>query len=243
MVFATPGIVTTTIGSCGNISAGCPWAGVVWISNRRPGTESNLLSGYHSHSSPTMPGKLLSAKMTHSSRVFPHKMDSGNPITTFSFTNLQSIAAATEMKVIPRPISSATSAPGITASQTHLFTMNQMAQTWCTRNVVPGRPGMEYLWPGTRSSGDWRIGRAFSSLTASSRHWCSNSLLLVLRTVLNTELELSGLRTFSPSSTCSWTCLAPWSVYISSSMISFSCSEVSWADGLILQFSWKSSWC
>jgi len=91
-----------------------------------------------------MPGKSLCAKITHSSRVFPHKMDSGNPITTFSVTNLQSIAAATEVKVFPRPISSATSAPGISASQTHLLTMNQMVHTWCARNLVPGRPGIEY---------------------------------------------------------------------------------------------------
>ena len=56
-------------------------------------------------------------------------MDSGNPITTFSVTDLQSIAAATEVKVFPRPMSSATCAPGISVSQTHLLTMNHMAQT------------------------------------------------------------------------------------------------------------------
>jgi len=116
-VSATPGIVTTRIGSRAEISAGCPWGDVDWISNRQRGTEFNLWSRYHSRSSPTMPGKSLRAKSTHSSRVFLHKMDSGNPITTFSVTNLQSIAAATEVKVFPRPISSATSAPGISASQ------------------------------------------------------------------------------------------------------------------------------
>jgi len=178
-------------------------------------------SGYHSSSSPTMPGQSLSANITHSSWVFPHKMDSGNPITTFSVTNLQSIATTTEVKVFPRPISSATSTPGISESQTHLLTMNQMSQTWCARNLVPGRRGIGYLWPGTWSSGDWRIGWAFSSLTASSRHSCSNSLLIWLRTVLNTELVLSGSRTSSPFSTCSWTSLAPWSGFISSSMIYF----------------------
>jgi len=121
-VSATPGIVTTKIGSWADICAGCPWGGVVWISNWRRSTEYNLWSGYHSRSSPTMPGKLLSTKITHSLRVFPHKIDSGNPIMTFSGTNLQSIAAATEVKVFPRPISSATSAPGISASLTHLLT-------------------------------------------------------------------------------------------------------------------------
>jgi hypothetical protein len=40
--------------------------------------------------------------------VFPHKIDTGNPITNFSVTNLQSIAAAIEVKVFPRPILSAT---------------------------------------------------------------------------------------------------------------------------------------
>jgi len=128
-VSATPGMVTTWIGSKADTSAGCPWGGVVWISNSWRGTEFNLWSGYHSHSSPTMLAKLLCAKITHSSRVFPHKMDSGNPITTFSVTDLQSIAAATEVKVFPRPMSSATCAPGISVSQTHLLTMNHMAQT------------------------------------------------------------------------------------------------------------------
>jgi len=37
-------------------------------------------------------------------------MDSGNPITTVSVTNLQSIAAATKVIVISRPIPSTTSA-------------------------------------------------------------------------------------------------------------------------------------
>jgi len=204
-VSATPPIVTTKIGSWADISAGCLWGGVVCISNRRRGTEFNLWSGYHSRSSPTMPGKSLCAKITHSSRLFPHKMDSGTPITTFSVTNLQSIAAATEVKVFPRPISSDTSAPGISASQTNLLTMKQMAHTWCTRNLVLGRPGIEYLRSGTRLSVDWWIGWAFSSLTTSSRHSCLNSLLIVLRTVLKTKLVISGSRTSSPSSTCSWT--------------------------------------
>jgi len=240
---ATPGIVTTRIGSRAEISAGCPWGRVDWISNRRWGTEFNLWSGYHTRSSPTMPGKWLSAKSTHSSRVFPHKMDSGNPITTFSVTNLRSIAAAIEVKVFPRPISSATAATAISASQTHLLTMNQMAQTWCARYLVPGWPGIEYLWPGTRSSVDWQIGWAFSSLTASSWQLCSNLLLIVLRTVFNTELVFAGSRTSSLSSTCFWTSLAPLSVFFLSSMISSSCSNVSWADGLTFRLSWNSLRC
>jgi len=243
MVSATPGIVTTRIGSRAGFSAGFLWGGVDWISNRRRGTELNLWSRYHSCSSVTMPGKSLWTNITHSSRVFCDEMDSGNPITTFSVSNLQSIAAATEVKVFPSPISSATSAPGISASQIHLLTMNQMAQTWCTKNIVPGWPGIEYLGPGTQSSVEWRIGLAFSSLTASSKHSCSNSLLIVLSTVFCTELLFSGLRTSSPSFTCSWTSLEILPVFFSSSMIFFSCSDVSWADKLIFWCSWNSSQC
>jgi len=241
-VSATPGIVPTKIGSKADVSTRCPSGGVDWISNRRQGTEFCLCNGYHSHWSMIIPRKSFCARLTHFSRVFPHTMDNGNHITTFSVTNLQSIAAATEVKVYPRPISSATSAPGISVSQTHLLTMNHIAQTWCARNLVPGRPGIEYLWPGTQSSVDWWIVWAFSSLTGSSRHSWSNSLLIILGTVVNTELVFSGLRSSSPS-TRSWTSYAPSSVFFWSSMISFSCSEVSWADGLILWCSWNSSQC
>jgi len=62
-------------------------------------------------------------------------MNSVNPITTFSVTNLQSIAAATKVTIFPRPISSTTSVPGISASPIHLLTMNQMAQTWCDKKL------------------------------------------------------------------------------------------------------------
>jgi len=243
MVSATPGIVTTRISWRAETNAGYPRCGVVWITNRRQASEINPWSGYHSLSSPTMPGKSLCTTITHFSRVFPHEIDSGNPITTFPVTNLQSIATATKVKVFPRPISSAPSAPGIPVSQILLLKLNQMAQTWWSRILVPGRPGIEYLWPGTWSSVDWRIGWAFSSLTASSRHLCSNFVLIVQRTIFNTELVFAGLRTSSPSCTCSWTSLAPLSMFLSSWMISFSFSNVSWADGLIFRCSWKSSWC
>jgi len=240
---ATPHIFTTRIGSRAEISAGSPWGGVDWISNRRWGTQFNLLSRYHSRSSPTMPGKSLCANITYSSRIFPHTMDCGNPIMTFSVTTLQSIAASTEVIVFPEPISSATSAPGISSSQTHLLTMNQMALTWCANNSVPGRPGIEYLQPGTPSSVDWRWGCAFSTITASSRHSCLNSLLIVLRIVFCTELVFSGSRTSSPFSTWSWTSLALVSVFFASSMTSFSFSDVSWADKLIFRCSRNSSQC
>jgi len=210
-------------------------------SNRR-GTEFNLCNGYHSHCSPTMRGKLLCAKITYLSMVFPHKINSDNPITTFSVTTLQRIAAATGVKVLPTPISSATSAPGVSVDQTHLLTMNQMAQNWCARNVVSGRPRIEHLWPGPWPSIDWWTGCEFSSLTASSSQWFSNSVLRVLSAVLSTELVLSGSRTSWPS-TCSWTSLSPWLVFFSSWIISFGCSEVSWAEWLKLWCFWNSSRC
>jgi hypothetical protein len=77
---------------------------------------------------------LLCVKITYSLRVFHQIMDSCYPSTTVSVTNLQSIAAATKVKVFPRRISSSTSAPGKSAPQTHLLTMNHLAQTWCASN-------------------------------------------------------------------------------------------------------------
>jgi hypothetical protein len=92
---------------------------------------------------------------------------------------LQSIAAATKVKVFPRPISSATGALAISPFQSHLLTMNQKTQILCAKNLVPGRPGIRYLGPETQSSGDWRIGCTVYSLTSSSRQSCSNGLLIV----------------------------------------------------------------
>ena len=57
----------------------------------------------------------------------------------------------------------------------------------------------------------------------------------VLRTVFSTELVLPGSRTSSPSSTCSWTSRALLSVFFLSSMISFSCSDVSRVDMFIFR--------
>jgi len=183
-VSATPGIVTTMIGSRADVSAGCPCGGVFWISLRGRCTELYLRRGYHSRSSLIIPRKSFCTIFTHLSRVFPHKIDCSNPIKTFSVNSLHIIAAATEVKVFPSPISSAHSAPGISASQTHLLMMNQIAQTWCASNIVPGRPWIEYLWPETQSSIDWRIGWAVSILTASSGHLSSNLSLSVLSTVI-----------------------------------------------------------
>jgi len=71
----------------------------------------------------------------------------------------------------------------------------------------------------------------------------SNSLFVVFRTAFNTELLLSGLITFSPSSTCSWPShvisVCPYFVL----KMCFSRFNVSWIDGLILCHSWNSSPC
>jgi len=161
-----PGIVTVMIRSWPDVTAGCPCGEVLWIYMRWRGTELDLCNGYHSHSSPIITQKLFCNIFTHSKMVFPHKIHSGNLITTGSVNSFHIIAAATEVTVFPRPISSSTSAPDISASQTHLLKMNHTAQMWCTRHFIRGRPGIEYLWPGTSSSVDRRIGWTFSSLTA-----------------------------------------------------------------------------
>jgi len=147
-VSAALGIVTTRIGSEADVSAAWPCGGVDWISQRGRGTELCLCNGYHSHSLLISPGKSFCARLANSARVFPHKIDSSNPITIFSVSTLHIIAAATEVKVFPRPILSAPSAPGRSVSQNHLLTINHKAQTWCARNFVPGRARIEYLWPG-----------------------------------------------------------------------------------------------
>ena len=242
-ISATPGHVTTIIGSRADVSTGCPCVGVVWISMRQQGTECCLGNGYHFRSSKIIPEESLCAIVTHSSRLFLHKIDSSNPIATFSVSSLDIIAAPTVVKILPRSISSATSATGIPDCQTHLPTMNHVAKTWGARNFVPGWAGIESLWPGTPSCGILRIRWAFSGLTASSWHSCSIYLLIVSGTAVSTDPESSGSRTSSASSTSSWTSLAPLSVVFSSWMIPFCCSDVSWGDGLIFRCSWNSLQC
>jgi hypothetical protein len=110
------------------------------------------------------------------------------PITTFSVTNLQIIAAEATVEVFSRHISSTTSTPGLSVSKTYLLTMNQMAQIWCSTTLVQSGPRIEYLWPGTWSSVDWQIGWAFRSLPAVSRVMFSNLFVIELTIILNTEL-------------------------------------------------------
>ena len=140
---STPGIVTTRIGSMSNVTARCPCGGVDWITERRWDTEFWLCTWYNSRLWLKIWGKLFCARSCHSVKVFPHKIDCGNRITTFSLSILYIIAAATEVKVFPRPMSSATRAPGISESQTHLSTIHCLAQTRCSRNFVLDRPGIE----------------------------------------------------------------------------------------------------
>jgi len=99
------------------------------------------------------------------------------------------------VKVLPRPILSVTSAPGISESQTLLLTMDHMAWTLYASNFILGMPGIEFVWPGTWSSVSCFIGWAISILTASLRHSWACALLSVLRMLLTTELELSELST------------------------------------------------
>jgi len=59
----------------------------------------------------------------------------------------------------------------------------------------------------------------------------------------NTELLLSWSTTSLLFSTCSWTSLTTWFDCIFSTIISFSCSNICWADVLWLQHIWSSLQC
>ena len=157
-ILATRGIVTTSISSNADVSTRCPCSGVDLISERRHGNEVCLCNRYHACLSPIILGNLFSSIFTHLWRVLPHKIDNGNPTATLSVGSLHIIAAAAEVKVLPSPISSATSAPGGTESHTHLRTMNHIERTWCARHIVLCRPGIVFLWPRTVLLVDWPIG-------------------------------------------------------------------------------------
>ena len=147
-VSATLCIVTIRIRSRREECTGCPWGDLVWITERRQSTEFMLCNDDHSGSSQIMSEYMFSAIFTHSTIVFPHKIESSKPTTSFSVSNLHIIATATEVNVLPRPISSATRAHVTSESQTHLHTMKNLTQTWSARNVVVGMPGTEYCCQG-----------------------------------------------------------------------------------------------
>lgn len=130
--------MTTTISTWAEVIAGCHRCGVVTITNRQQGNELCLYNGYHSRSVLILLGLLFSAIFTHLLRVFPLNIDSGSPTTTFSVSNMHIIAAAIQVKVVPRPISSTTSASAISECQTHLCTTYHNTETWHTWNQVPG---------------------------------------------------------------------------------------------------------
>jgi hypothetical protein len=69
--------------------------------------------------------------------IFSHNIKSGNPITTFSVRCGHIIVVAREVKVLPRPISSAASTLGISESQIHVPTMNITAKSGAIEVSLP----------------------------------------------------------------------------------------------------------
>jgi len=169
----------------------------------------------------------------HLLSVFLHPIDTGNTTITFSVSNLHITAAATKVNVFLRPISFATSTPGITESHTHLLTMNLTVQIWCGRNLIRGRLAIEYFVPGTQTFIDSWIRHAFSNLTTLWSYSCSNLYSILKRSFPNTNLLRHGSST-SLWFTRSWTFLERCFVIYSSPIISFCCPNWSWANGLIL---------
>jgi len=85
------------------------------------------------------------------------QIDCGNHSTSFPVSNLHITATATEMNILPGPISFATSTSVISKFQTHLHTMNYVAQTKPTNKMVPGSPEIHYWFAEPRSAFDWNI--------------------------------------------------------------------------------------
>jgi Tfp pilus assembly pilus retraction ATPase PilT len=102
--------------------------------------------------------------------VFHHNIDRANPITTFSISNVCKTASAVEVISLPKSVVFATAATGISKSQTHLHAINNIAKTWCTRDIVTGRPGIEYTLPETQSAFDQRIVPVCRCLTTGCRN-------------------------------------------------------------------------
>ena len=90
-VSATPGIVTTKIGSWVDISAGCQCDRVVCISKWRRGTEFGLWSWYHSHSSLTMPGCHCVPKSPTLQRYSPMKWTVATPLQLSQSPNCKAL--------------------------------------------------------------------------------------------------------------------------------------------------------
>lgn len=161
------------IGSSARVNARCLWGGVVWSFKWGWGTQFCLCTWYQSQSSPIISGLALWATFSNSSMVFPLIIESGNPITIVAFWIMHIIDSPTDVNIFLRPSLFATSPAAISKSQTHLHTMNNIVETWCTRNVAQGSLEIDCLLPGTRLPLNWWIGPAFSIPTTLFRPLCS----------------------------------------------------------------------
>jgi len=128
-VTATPGIFTAGIGSRADVCTGYCRGWVDWISESWWGTEFSLYNGYHTCSSLIIPELSLSAICTNLVRLFCHTFVGSNPTVISSVSQLNNIAAAQQVKVLRRPMSSAHSIPGISKSYSHLLIINNIAHT------------------------------------------------------------------------------------------------------------------
>lgn len=137
-------LANTRISSRAKVSTAHPRGGVAWISKRQRGTGISVSNGYPYGSLPMLSGYSICAIFTYSPRSFPHRIYSSTPTISSSVSNLHILAATSEVHVMGQPISLATTAPGISESQTHLRRMNYNVQTWRARNLVPGGSGIEY---------------------------------------------------------------------------------------------------
>jgi len=128
---------------------------------------------------------------------------------------------------------SATSTPGISTSWAHLLLIYYIIKSCDARNLIPGNCGILYTIPGNLVSDHLESRLAFGILTASSGKSESSRLLIVLRIIVITK-QLSQLRTYQLYS-CSWTTLTPFFVILSSTVIFYCYSIVSFMDRLILK--------
>ena len=85
------------------------------------------------------------------------------------------------VKVLPRPISSASNTPGRSTSNTQRRTINQIAHIWCARKATDGNGSKRYFVPRIWSARASGREVAPSRATASSKHSCSKELLRVVR--------------------------------------------------------------
>jgi len=170
-------------------------------------TVFNLYNTYHSCALPTILGYLYFATFPHSSSVFPYKIDCSQPTSTFSVISWQIIATPTDIKILSISVQSVTITPCISKSLIPYLTINHNSLIWWASNLAPGQPGIKYFKSGTKLFFDKCVRLAFSSLIGLWRHTFSTQLWFEWRTVLSSELLVSGSRTFF-ASTCFWNSFA-----------------------------------